>query len=53
MDKLVETLISSYPKTVVLDDGGEVVFRPLRRDDEGAMAAFFRDLPLKDRKSVV
>ena len=49
MDRLVETLISSYPKTVVLDDGGEVVFRPLRRDDEGALAAFFRDLPLKDR----
>ena len=49
MDKLVETLINSYPKTVRLDDGSEVVFRPLRRDDQGALIAFFRDLPLKDR----
>lgn len=49
MDKLVETLISSYPKTVVLDDGSEVIFRPLRKEDEAALAAFFKDLPLKDR----
>jgi L-amino acid N-acyltransferase YncA len=45
----VETLISSYPKTVVLDDGGEVVFRPLRKEDENALTEFFKELPLKDR----
>jgi L-amino acid N-acyltransferase YncA len=49
MDKLVETLVSSYPKPVVLEDASEVVFRPLRKEDEGALAAFFKDLPLKDR----
>jgi len=49
VDKLVETLIDSYPKQVVLEDGGEVTFRPLRKADEGALAAFFKDLPLKDR----
>jgi hypothetical protein len=49
MDKLVETLIYSYPKKVALEDGSEVIIRPLRKDDESALAAFFRDLPLKDR----
>lgn len=49
MDKLVETLISSYPRTVVLEDGNGVIFRPLRKEDEGALAAFFKDLPLQDR----
>lgn len=49
MDKLVEALVNSYPKKVLLEDGSEVVFRPLRKGDEGALAAFFGDLPLKDR----
>jgi L-amino acid N-acyltransferase YncA len=49
VDKLVETLVNSYPRKVALEDGSEVVFRPLRKDDEGALADFFRDLPLKDR----
>jgi L-amino acid N-acyltransferase YncA len=49
VDKLVETLINSYPKKVVLEDGSEVIFRPLRKDDEVALATFFGDLPLKDR----
>ena len=49
MDKLVEILISKYPSTVLLDDNSEVTFRPLRKDDETALAEFFRNLPLKDR----
>ncbi len=49
MDKLVKTLINCYPKQVVLDDGSEVIFRPLRKDDERALAAFFGELPFKDR----
>ena len=49
MDKLVELLIKKYPKKVVLDDAGEVTFRPLRKDDEHALSEFFRNLPLKDR----
>lgn len=49
MDKLVEILISKYPKKVVLDDSSEVTFRPLRKDDEKALSDFFKDLPLRDR----
>ena len=49
MDRLVELLIASYPRKVALDDGSEVTFRPLRKADEAALAAFFRDLPIKDR----
>lgn len=49
MDKLVEILISKYPKTVVLEDKSEVMFRPLRKDDEKALFEFFRNLPFKDR----
>jgi ribosomal protein S18 acetylase RimI-like enzyme len=49
MDKLVEILTKKYPRKVVLDDKSEVTFRPLRKDDEKALADFFRNLPLKDR----
>jgi len=49
MDKLVEILVGSYPKRVVLDDGSAVNFRPLRKSDEAALGEFFRSLPLKDR----
>jgi L-amino acid N-acyltransferase YncA len=49
MDKLVEILSKQYPKKVVLEDNSEVTFRPLRKDDEGALSEFFRNLPLKDR----
>ncbi len=49
LDKLVELLIKNYPKKVLLDDGSEVMFRPLRKDDGKSLAEFFRNLPLKDR----
>jgi GNAT superfamily N-acetyltransferase len=49
MDRLVEILINTYPKKVLLDDNSEVTFRPLRKADEMALADFFKDLPLKER----
>ncbi|HAM51134.1 MAG TPA: hypothetical protein DCP92_10765 [Nitrospiraceae bacterium] len=49
MDKLVEILTKKYPRKVILDDRSEVTFRPLRKDDEKALADFFKSLPLKDR----
>jgi len=49
MDTLVEILVNKYPKKVVLEDKSEVVFRPLRKDDEGPLLEFFGSLPLKDR----
>lgn len=49
MDKMVEILVGRYPKRVVLEDGSEVTFRPLRKTDEAALAEFFGNLPFKDR----
>ncbi len=49
MDKLVETLLSMYPKKVALGDETEVVFRPLRKEDEQPLYEFLRNLPFKDR----
>ncbi len=49
MDRLVETLLSMYPKKVTLDDKTEVVFRPLRKEDEQALYEFLSSLPFKDR----
>lgn len=49
MERLVKILTDTYPRKVVLDDKGEVTFRPLRKDDEKALADFFKALPLKDR----
>jgi len=49
LDRIVELLIKNYPRKVLLDDKSEVIFRPLRKDDEKSLAEFFRNLPLKDR----
>ena len=49
MDKLVEILTRKFPRKVVLDDKNELIFRSLRKDDEKALAEFFKNLPLKDR----
>jgi L-amino acid N-acyltransferase YncA len=49
MDRLVERLVERYPRLVRLEDGNDVTFRPLRKSDEAALAAFMKDLPLKDR----
>lgn len=42
-------LISGYPKTAVCADGSAVTVRPLRADDEPALAAFFGGIPAHDR----
>ncbi len=49
MDKLMEILINTYPQKVMLEDNSEVIFRPLRKDDNAALLEFFKNLPLKDR----
>jgi L-amino acid N-acyltransferase YncA len=49
MDTLVEFLVNKYPRRVILEDKSEVIFRPLRKDDGGALLEFFQHLPLKDR----
>jgi len=49
MDRLVETLVARYPKPVRLADDSDVTFRPLRKSDETALAAFMKNLSLKDR----
>jgi acetyl-CoA C-acetyltransferase len=49
MDRLTERLTGRYPKQVRLEDGSTVTFRPLRKADEGALAAFLGSLPLRDR----
>lgn len=49
MERLMETLLSMYPKKVALDDKTEVMFRPVRKEDEQPLYEFFSNLPLKDR----
>jgi RimJ/RimL family protein N-acetyltransferase len=49
MDRLVERLVERYPRAIRLEDGSDVIFQPLRKRDEAALAAFMKDLPLKDR----
>ena len=38
-----------YPKEVVLKDGSEAVIRPLEKDDEPLLRAFFAQVPETDR----
>ena len=38
-----------YPKNVVLKEGTQVVLRPMVREDEAGLLAFFRGLPDSDR----
>jgi len=49
MDTLMKILISTYPKNVRLDDRSSVVLRPLLKNDEGDLYAYFSKLPMKDR----
>ncbi len=49
MDTLSEILISTYPKSVALDDGTPVTLRPLLKEDEAKLTAYFADLPAEDR----
>lgn len=41
--------LRDYPKTVALKSGREVLLRPVRPEDEGALLDFFRAVPAEDR----
>jgi L-amino acid N-acyltransferase YncA len=49
MEKLVEVLIKTYPKETALEDGTRITLRPMIKDDEQALVAYFQDLPPEDR----
>jgi L-amino acid N-acyltransferase YncA len=49
MDKLMEILITTYPKTVTLEDGTPITLRPLLKDDEAKLVDYFANLPPEDR----
>jgi L-amino acid N-acyltransferase YncA len=49
MDTLVEILIETYPKSVSLEDGTLLTLRPLLKDDQAALLAYFQSLPQEDR----
>jgi L-amino acid N-acyltransferase YncA len=49
MEKLSELIISKYPRSITLGDGTQVKLRPLMKDDEQALLAYFRNLPPEDR----
>lgn len=38
-----------YPKEIVLKDGSEAIIRPLEKDDEPLLRAFFAQIPETDR----
>jgi GNAT superfamily N-acetyltransferase len=42
-------LLAAYPKPLILEDGLAVEVRPLRREDEARLVAFFRSIPASDR----
>lgn len=42
-------LISGYPRTLLLEDGGAVEVRPLRGSDSAALLRFFQGVPPTDR----
>jgi L-amino acid N-acyltransferase YncA len=49
MDKLSKLLVTTYPKTISLDNGTPVTLRPLLKADEAALAEYFGSLPPEDR----
>jgi L-amino acid N-acyltransferase YncA len=49
MDTLSEILITTYPKTVSLEDKTPVTLRPLLKTDEAALLEYFGSLPPEDR----
>ena len=49
MENLSEIIISTYPKTVPLDDDTPVTIRPLLKKDEAALLQYFGSLPPEDR----
>ena len=49
MDTLSEILITTYPKTVTLEDDTPVTLRPLLKSDEADLLEYFGSLPPEDR----
>jgi L-amino acid N-acyltransferase YncA len=49
MDTLSELLISTYPKSVSLEDGKPITLRPLLKADEAALQEYFGSLPPEER----
>jgi L-amino acid N-acyltransferase YncA len=49
MNNLSEILVKNYPKQVKLDDGTAITLRPLLKDDEQALLAYFQSLAPEER----
>jgi L-amino acid N-acyltransferase YncA len=49
MEKLVEILINTYPREAILEDGTPVTLRPMIKNDEPTLLAYFQALPPEDR----
>lgn len=49
MDKLSEILITTFPKTISLDDGTPVTLRPLLKTDEADLLEYFASIAPEDR----
>jgi L-amino acid N-acyltransferase YncA len=49
MNNLAEILIKNYPKQVKLEDGSAIILRPLLKDDEQALLAYFQSLAPEER----
>jgi L-amino acid N-acyltransferase YncA len=49
MNDLAEILVKIYPKKVQLEDGPAITLRPLLKDDEQALLAYFQSLAPDER----
>lgn len=49
MDKLSEILITTFPKTITLDDGTPITLRPLLKTDEAGLLEYFASIAPEDR----
>jgi L-amino acid N-acyltransferase YncA len=49
MHNLAEILVKNYPKQVKLEDGTTIIVRPLLKDDEQALLAYFQSLAPDER----
>jgi GNAT superfamily N-acetyltransferase len=49
MEKLSDLIITKYPRSIALGDGTQVTLRPMMKDDEQALLAYFQNLPAEDR----
>jgi L-amino acid N-acyltransferase YncA len=49
MNNLAEILVKSYPKKVQLEGGTIITLRPLLKDDEQALLAYFQSLAPEER----